>query len=272
MVKCRAQTVNISRISFGSCGYPFRAYVVRADPCGYGFLRADGFRFHNLCEPEIPDFDIIVGIQHDIRGLHVVMYDAMFAGVFQPFGNIVNPFDGIIHRDGQIFAGFLLLFQRTAVHELHDNIGLAVAYPAGIDGNDSVMVDRGGGSCLVQEKVGKLAGGKHFLFQNLDCDFTVERDVQRPVNGRHPAGPDGFLKQIIVEPGRDDQLRPAHGAGETGKRFQACDVQLLLAVMAENLDGPASGIRGQRSPQRHGLIPGIVHLYVCSVCHFTPSC
>ena len=48
---------------------------------------------------------------------------------------------------------------------------------------------------------------RDFPVEDLDGDFTVERDVERTVDSRHAAFALRRFEQIVVEPLRDDEVK-----------------------------------------------------------------
>ena len=190
MVKSGAETVDVAGTVFPSGGDFFRTDIERA---AVGILRllflgliADG-------DPEISDLGIAVRIQHDIAGLDIVVDNAVIGGVFEAFGGIVDPLDDIIDREGGAFGQQQLLFQRTAGHELHDDVGLPLIDAAGINGDHAGVVDGCRRAGFVQEP---FLSARSFGIHDLHRHFAVQRDIQRAVDRRHAAPSAGFLQQI----------------------------------------------------------------------------
>lgn len=109
------------------------------------------------------------------------------------------------------------------------------------------MVDGRGGACFIQKCVHLYGGGIFSGGQNLDGDFPVQCDIQRPVDRCHAADAAGFLQQIAVKPLRDNQFCAADRTGDMTERLEFGYIQFLLALMTEDSDG-ARVRSGRRVP------------------------
>ena len=156
-------------------------------------------------DAEIRDVHVAVGVDEDVRGLHVAMDDAAVVGDLERLRGL--------RRDPQRLAQWQRspvaqqCLDRRAVDEAHhDEIQARGRIDTDVeDRHDPIVVERRGMLCLAPEatdEVGVLGVGRS---QDLDGDVAVEKSVMGAVDHGHPAVTNSFEDLVPArqhDPGR----------------------------------------------------------------------
>ena len=90
-------------------------------------------------------------------------------------------------------------FEGLAVDELHDQVGHRGVVADGVDGDDVVVADGGGGAGLADEAPTGGAGGGQRCRQHLDGDDAQELGVAGTQNDAHAAAADDFEDLVMIQ-------------------------------------------------------------------------
>ncbi len=141
----------------------------------------------NLGNPEIHDFDVAAGRDHDVCRLDVAMHHVILVCVIQRARDAGHDSADHLHR--QHHAGIEHFAQRFAFDVFHRDIGHVAGLAHIVDGDDIGMAQAAGGLGLAVKARLELGA---FLFREvevdrLDGDRTLDQRVSRLVDGPHRA-------------------------------------------------------------------------------------
>ena len=116
--------------------------------------------------------------------------------------------------------------------QFHDDVGLPMNLPEGIDLRHIRVVQFGGGLGLALEAFHKLGIFAERLEHDLDRHQPAQRFVARPVDGTHATATDEVEQAECAEAGGNGVLVAALGAGNRGKRLKRGNIHQRLALGA----------------------------------------
>jgi len=135
-----------------------------------------------------------VGVDHDVLGLDVAVYEAVVVGVGEGVSDLDDDVDGFLLAEA-VAAGEVV-GDGLALDVFHDEVVVAAGL-ADVDGLDDVgVVELAGGLAFFVEALDVLGVFAEAAGQDLDRDRAVEAELLGFVDERHRPGPD--LAQDLV--------------------------------------------------------------------------
>ena len=122
-------------------------------------------------QPEVPDMDLPVRVEQQVRRLHVAVQDAAAVGIGESTGGL-KPQTCSLAR-----GAFAIMVQPLAVDELHRVIAPVGADARVVDLDDVRMVEHRDHACLVLEPFPLRRIGRQGGRQQLHRDFPVQRHL-----------------------------------------------------------------------------------------------
>ena len=155
--------------------------------------RIEASRLGQLREAEIQNLDGASVADHDVRWLDVAMQNPGGVRRRQRICNLHRVLQAV--RNRQSVAG-KQLGQRRARDVLHRDEVDTLVLPDVVDRDDVRMIERGGGSGLVDEALSALFADRSVVPEQLDGDGPSEAHVDRTVDDAHAAFTD--RRQYLV--------------------------------------------------------------------------
>ena len=178
----------------------FGRHVVRRAEHAAGGGEALGLQ--RAGDAEVGDLGAAVAVDQDVLRLHVAMDELVLVGALERAADLDRVCHRLGHRQAPEPADALL--QRLALHVLEDDVGIPVVL-AGVDHGHDVRVvelrDRPGLAAEALELVGIV---RDVAVHQLDRDPALERGIERPIDARHPSGPDLLLEPVALTDQRAD--------------------------------------------------------------------
>src|SRR5215204_4468599 len=132
------------------------------------------------------------------------MHELVVVGAFECAADLNRVGHGLGHGEAPETADALL--QRLALHVLEDDVRIAVVLARVDNGHDVRVVELCDGAGLAAEALELVRVVRDVAVHQLDRDPALEHGIERPVDARHPSGPD-----LLVEPVAPADQRADHG-------------------------------------------------------------
>ncbi len=178
--------------------------------------RQDGAVVARQRQAEIDDLDAVPAfLQPDVGRLDVPVDQPALVGLGQSLRDfLADPQDLL---GGQFALAVEAVFQRLAQQELHGQVGHAAVLAHLVNGDDVVVLDRGGGLRLAVEALAIHFQGGLGLLHCLQGDLALQRDVFGLEDQPHRPRAEQLEHAIVAQ--------PAHLAG-TLRRAEKIEIAL----------------------------------------------
>ena len=163
---------------------------------------------HGQGDPEVGHLRAALGVDQDVLRLHVAVDHVGEVRGLEPAADLDRVGGRLVERQPAVAVDPLL--ERLAVDVLEDDVGVAVLVVAGVDDRDHVGVgdarDRARLAAEALELVGLI---RHLAVEHLRRHISLQRLVEREVDGRHSARAELGLQAVSAGQDLADHAGPA---------------------------------------------------------------